>query len=70
MINRAEIDKIICIGVSDNVEVNAYWSPFYESKQIIEIMTSGGRIALTLAQAEAAIDLLQEAMAHWREEGM
>lgn len=62
------MDDIICIGTANDVEVNAYHTHVNKRQvPIIEILCNG-RIAMTLAQTEGVIDLLQEAMTYWHEE--
>ena len=62
------LDEIICIGTANEAEVNAYYSGQKRDVPVIEILCNG-RVAMTLAQTEGVIDLLQEAMEFWREEG-
>lgn len=62
------LDEIVCIGTANSVEVNAYYSGQKRNVPVIEILCNG-RVAMTLPQTEGAIDLLQEAMAYWHEEG-
>ena len=64
------LDEIVCIGTANGVEVNVYYSRGPKRNiPVIEILCHG-RVAMTLAQTEGAIDLLQEALAYWQEEGM
>lgn len=62
------LDEIICIGMASGVEVNVYYSGTNRNVPVIEILCNG-RVAMTMPQTEGAIDLLQEAMAFWQEEG-
>ena len=62
------LDHIICIGTSNGAEVNAYYGGTERDVPVIEILCNG-RVAMNRAQAEGIIDLLQEAMEFWREEG-
>ena len=68
MISQAKSDEIVCIGTASGVEVNAYYSGTNWNVPVVEVLCHG-RVAMTLAQTEGAIDLLQEALAHWQEEG-
>ena len=62
------VDEIVCIGTANGVEVNAYYSRGPKRNiPVVEILCHG-RVAMTLAQTEGAVALLQEAMAHWHEE--
>lgn len=61
------LEQIICIGTSNGVEVNAYYGGTERNVPVIEILCNG-RVAMTMAQTEGVIDLLQEAMEFWREE--
>ena len=65
-IPKGKPEDIICIGNNAGTEVNAYHS---FGKPVIEVRCRG-RIALELAQAEALIELLGEAMEFWREEAI
>jgi hypothetical protein len=60
-------DKIVCIGTSGGVEVNAYYT-YYHNTPVVELYGRTGRITLTLAEAEAVLDLVGEALAFWAEE--
>ena len=62
------LNDIICIGTANSAEVNVYYGGTNRDVPVIEILCNG-RVAMTLMQAEAVIDLVQEAMEHWREEG-
>ena len=62
------LEQIICIGMANGAEVNAYYGGSKQDVPVIEVLCNG-RVAMTLAQAEGIIDLLQEAMAYWHEEG-
>ena len=62
------LNDIVCIGTNNNAEVNVYYGGTNRDVPVIEILCNG-RVAMTLPQAEGIIELVREAMEHWREEG-
>lgn len=64
---------IICIGTADGIEVNAFFSTMYRNgekieRPCVEIRGANG-IQMHLSKVEGLIDLLQEAVAYWKDEG-
>jgi len=64
--------EIICIGTCNGIDVNAYYSSYRKDgewiqRPIVEIRRMNS-VQMLLPEVEAVIDLLQEAMAHFREE--
>jgi len=67
------MNSIVCIGVSNGIEVNAFYSTMVkDGKKIerpcVEIRGANG-IQMHLSKVEGVIELLQEALEYWREEG-
>ena len=66
------MDDIICIGTTNGIDVNAYYSSYRKDgewiqRPIVEIRRMNS-VQMVLPEVETVIDLLQEAMAHFREE--
>jgi len=68
--DRPNRNDIICIGDNVGVQVNAYYGGT-TGKPIVEIRRPSGygSVALNLAQTQALMELLEEAMGFWFEEG-
>ena len=70
---RKELDDITCIGTSNGIDVNVYYTTHWREGDPVRIpcveVRRMGSIQMRLPEVEAVIDLLQEALAHWQEEG-
>jgi len=63
---------VVCIGIHQGIEVNAFYSTMVkDGKKIerpcVEIRGAAG-IQMHLSKVEGLIELLQEAIAYWHEE--
>ena len=70
MSDRPKFSDIICIGDNLGVQVNAYYGAT-TGKPIIEVHNkrSGQYVNFTIAKTQALMELLEEAMGFWFEEG-
>lgn len=66
------MDDIVCIGTTNGIDVNAYYTTSWHKGTPIKIpcveIRRMNSVQMRLPEVEILIDLLQEAMAHWREE--
>ena len=67
-------DKTICIGTSNGIDVNVYYTTSWQGSwatrtPCVEIRRMNS-IQMRLSEVEALIDLLQETLAYWQEEGV
>jgi len=63
---------IICIGTTNGIDVNVFTSSYkadgtWHPRPCVEIRRMNS-VQMLLPEVEAVIDLLQEALAFWREE--
>jgi hypothetical protein len=65
--------RIVTIGTTSGIDVNVFYAASYSnnvvSKMPIVEIRRANSIQMRLAEVEAVIELLQEALAYWREEG-
>ena len=71
---KPTINPIVCIGTTGSIEVNVFTSTYksdgvWHKRPCVEIAKVNS-VQMRLMEVEAVIDLLQEAIAFWREEGM
>ena len=64
---------IICIGTANGIDVNVFTSSYKSSgmwhhRPVVEIRRASS-VQMLLPEVEAVINLLQEALAFWQEEG-
>lgn len=69
---KPTINPIVCIGTANGIEVNAFTSTYksdgvWHKRPCVEIRGMNS-VQMLLPTVEAVIDLLQEALAFWREE--
>jgi hypothetical protein len=67
------IRPIVCIGETNGIEVNVFASNYkadgvWYVRPCVEIRRMNS-VQMLLPDVEAVIDLLQEALAYWQEEG-
>jgi len=64
----SHMHNIICIGCNVNAEVNVYYT--HQDVPIIEIRNkrSGSSVRFRIPEAQALMELLEEAMGFWHEE--